>query len=142
MTACFHLHTDFVRQCVHLPGAGTGRDHEKVHDRRNTGQIEDNGVFTTILFAQLGNVAGVFQTALQSVLGTGGGDGGGNSKLQGSNQNSQGILSICGRFTPNSGDDAEHNRTLSFANSLADNARLYEVHPKVQVHCLEVRIAT
>ena len=89
MTACFHLHTDFVRQCVHLPGAGTGRDHEKVHDRRNTGQIEDNGVFTTILFAQLGNVAGVFQTALQSVLGTGGGDGGGNSKLQGSNQNSQ-----------------------------------------------------
>ena len=131
MTACFHLHTDFVRQCVHLPGAGTGRDHEKVHDRRNTGQIEDNGVFTTILFAQLGNVAGVFQTALQSVLGTGGGDGGGNSKLQGSNQNSQDILSICRRSTPQFWDDPEHKHTFCFAGSLADNARLYEVHPKV-----------
>ena len=74
---------------MHLPGARAGRDHEKVHDRRDTGKIEDDCILTPILFAQLGNVAGVFQTALQSVLGTGGGDGGGNSKLQGSNQNSQ-----------------------------------------------------
>ena len=103
VTAGFHLHSDFVAERVHLPGAGTGRDHEKVHDRRDAGQIEDDCILTTILFAQLGNVAGVFQTALQSVLGTGGGDGGGNSKLQGSNQNSQGILSICRRFTRKSG---------------------------------------
>ena len=91
MTARFHLHSNFVGQRMHLPGARTGRDHKKVHDGCDTGEIEDDCILTAILFAQLGNVAGVFQTALQSVLGTGGGDGGGNSKLQGSNQNSKDI---------------------------------------------------
>ena len=131
MTARFHLHSNFVGQRMHLPGARTGRDHKKVHDRRNPREIEHDRILTPVLFAKPGNVAGVFQTALQSVLGTGGGDGGGNSKLQGSNQNSQDILSICRRSTPQFWDDPEHKHTFCFAGSLADNARLYEVHPKV-----------
>lgn len=68
MTAGLHLHADFIAQCVHLTRAGARCDHEKVHDRRDTGQIEYHCVFTAILFAQLGYLASVFQAALQSIF--------------------------------------------------------------------------
>ena len=64
----FHLDPDFITERVHLTCAGSGRDHEKIHDRCDAGQVEYHCILTAILFAHLGYVAGVFQTALQSIF--------------------------------------------------------------------------
>ena len=78
MSPGFHLHADFVTESVHLACAGSRCDDEKIHDRRHTSQVKHHRVLTAVLFANFGNMAGVFQAALQSVLGSGGGNGGGN----------------------------------------------------------------
>lgn len=80
VTSRFHLDTDFVRQGVHLTSARAGRDHKKIHDRRDPGQIEYDCILTTVLFAKPGDLAGVFQAALQSNLRSGGDNCGGNGE--------------------------------------------------------------
>ena len=95
VSAGFHLNSDFIAQGMHLTDAGPGGDYEKIHDRSNSGQIEYHCVLTAILFAQFGNVAGIFQAALQTVLRGGGGDGGGNSKTpRNKSKNLRGSFSI------------------------------------------------
>ena len=80
VTTGFHLDPDLVGQSVHLASARAGRDHKKVHDRRNPREIEHDRILTPVLFAKPGNVAGVFQAALQSIFGSGGDNCGGNGK--------------------------------------------------------------
>lgn len=87
MSTRFHLDPDLIRQRVHLSSARAGRDHEKIHNRRDPGQIEYNSILTSVLFTKLGNLAGVFQATLQSVLRSGGGNGGGNGEAPRTNQN-------------------------------------------------------
>ena len=94
MTAGFHLYTNFVRECMHLAGTGSGGDDEKIHNRSDAGQVEDHRILTAILFAEFSNVASVFQAALQTILGAGCGNGGGNGKTPGANQQTNGTLSL------------------------------------------------
>ena len=68
VTARFHLDPHFITECMHLTSTGSRGNHEKIHNRSNPRQIEYDGLLTTIFFAQFGNVAGVFQAALQSIL--------------------------------------------------------------------------
>ena len=65
---------------MQLSGTGTSRNDKEIHDRRDAGEVEHDGVFTAKLFAQLGNIAGVLKAALQSCFGGVGGDSGGNGK--------------------------------------------------------------
>lgn len=80
MTAGFHLDTNFVSEGVHLPSAGSGRDDEKIHDRCHASQIKDNRVFAAVFLTDFGDMAGIFQAALQPRLRGGIGDDGGNGE--------------------------------------------------------------
>ena len=78
---------------MHLAGAGSGGDHEEIHNRSDAGEVKDHRILTAILFAEFGNVASVFQAALQTILGAGCGNGGGNGKTPDANQQTDGTLS-------------------------------------------------
>ena len=96
VTAGFHLHTNFIGECMHLAGAGSGGDDEEIHNRGDAGEVKDHRILTAILFAEFGNVASVFQAALQTILGAGCGNGGGNGKTPEANQQTDGTLSSNG----------------------------------------------
>ena len=76
VTARLHLHADFIAERMHLADIRARGDHEKIHDRCHTGQIEYHRVFTAVLFTQLGDETGVFQAALQPGILRAGNNGG------------------------------------------------------------------
>ena len=118
MSARLHLNTNLVRQRMHLTSARTGRDHEEIHDWCDKRQIEDDGLFTAVFLAKFGNVAGIFQAALQPGLGGGIGDGSGNGDAP-SGQSTDALLAK--RAFNKHHDDRQFDQP-------ADTVNLYEVH--------------
>lgn len=122
MTASLHLHSHFIAERVQLSSTRTGRDHEKIHDWRHGGQIEHHGIFTAIFFAQAGNMAGVFQTSLQTNTGSSG-NGGRDSETperswrRTDREHSNGIKDAAKLY--------RDTRRLDYAH---DTLSLYEVH--------------
>lgn len=75
VSAGLHFHASFVAQRMHLARVRARRDDEKVHDRSDARQIEDDGVLATEFFANLCDMAGVFQTLLETGIRGFGDDG-------------------------------------------------------------------
>lgn len=119
MSASLHLDSNFVRQGVQLASARTGRNDEEIHDGCDTRQIENDGVFTSVFLAKFGNMAGIFQAALQPGLGGRIGDGGGNGDAPRCNQKSRFLGSAINKHH----DDRQFDQP-------ADTITLYEVHPR------------